>query len=43
VTTTRSGPKGNFTDEELKALDVQILTDLALSRANCTAEKNETM
>ncbi len=39
VTTTRSGQKGKFTEEELKALEVSILTYLALSQANCSAEK----
>ena len=41
VTTSRSGPKGKFTDAELEALEVAILSYLALSQANCSAEKNE--
>ncbi len=39
VTTSRSGPKGKFTDAELEALEVAILSYLALSQANCCAEK----
>lgn len=37
---SRPGPKGKFTDDEMEALEVALLSFLALSQANCHEEKS---